>query len=77
MWQASLFEIKDNAGVKRRETSVKARFAFAPDGVIEGIVYEPGGFALGVQWHPELQAEQVPLQRRIFEALVARAGETR
>lgn len=49
--------------------------AFAPDGVIEGIVYEPGRFALGVQWHPELQVARDPLQRRIFEALVARARE--
>jgi putative glutamine amidotransferase len=47
--------------------------AFAPDGVIEGIVYEPGRFALGVQWHPEMQVDRDPLQRRIFEALVARA----
>ncbi len=51
--------------------------AFAPDGVIEGIVYEPGRFALGVQWHPELQVDRDPLQRRIFEALVARARESR
>jgi putative glutamine amidotransferase len=51
--------------------------AFAPDGVIEGLVYESSRFALAVQWHPEMQVDDDPLQRRIFEALVARAREGR
>jgi putative glutamine amidotransferase len=51
--------------------------AFAPDGVIEGVVYEAAPFALGVQWHPEMQVEDDPRQRRIFDALVARARERR
>ncbi len=51
--------------------------AFAPDGVVEGIVYEPGRFALGVQWHPEMQVDDDPRQRRIFDALVARAKARR
>jgi putative glutamine amidotransferase len=51
--------------------------AFAPDGVIEGLVYERGRFALGVQWHPEMQVDDDPRQRRIFDALVARARDGR
>jgi putative glutamine amidotransferase len=47
--------------------------AHAPDGVVEGMVYDAHPFALGVQWHPEMQAESDPRQRRVFEALVARA----
>jgi gamma-glutamyl-gamma-aminobutyrate hydrolase PuuD len=50
--------------------------AWAPDGVVEGIVRERGRFALGVQWHPELQVADDPLQRRLFEALV-RAARSR
>lgn len=48
--------------------------ASAADGVVEGVVLPDHGFALGVQWHPELQVEDDPLQRRLFEALVARAS---
>lgn len=47
--------------------------AHAPDGVVEGVVFEEHPFALGVQWHPEMQAATDPRQRRVFEALVARA----
>jgi putative glutamine amidotransferase len=47
--------------------------AWAPDGVVEALIYEDHPFALGVQWHPELQVEREPLQRRLFEALVERA----
>ncbi len=47
--------------------------AHAPDGVVEGVVFDPHPFALGVQWHPEMQALEDPRQLRVFEALVARA----
>ncbi len=47
--------------------------AHAPDGVIEGLVYDVHPFALGVQWHPELQVREEPVQRRLFECLVERA----
>jgi putative glutamine amidotransferase len=47
--------------------------AYALDGVIEGLVVEAHPFAVGVQWHPEMQVEDDPLQRRLFEALVERA----
>lgn len=47
--------------------------AHAPDGVIEGVVLDAHPFALGVQWHPEMQALDDPRQLRVFEALVARA----
>ncbi len=49
--------------------------AHAADGVIEGCIYERHPFALGVQWHPELQVADDPRQRRLFGALVAQAGE--
>jgi putative glutamine amidotransferase len=47
--------------------------AWAPDGVIEGLVYTGHPFAVAVQWHPELQVPDDPVQRRLFSALVERA----
>jgi len=47
--------------------------AHAPDGVIEAVVIDERPFALGVQWHPEMQALSDRRQLRVFEALVARA----
>jgi putative glutamine amidotransferase len=47
--------------------------AWAPDGVIEAVSLDGHLFALGVQWHPEMQAAEDPRQARLFEALVARA----
>ena len=47
--------------------------AWAPDGVIEGLVLEDHPFALGVQWHPEMQVADDPLQRRLFSALIEQA----
>ncbi len=51
--------------------------AWADDGVVEGLVYPDHPFALGVQWHPELQVGDDPLQRQLFTAFVERAGEAR
>lgn len=51
--------------------------ASAPDGVIEGLAYDANRFALAVQWHPEMQVRDDPLQRRIFEALVESAAGPR
>ncbi|MFI5317741.1 MAG: gamma-glutamyl-gamma-aminobutyrate hydrolase family protein [Myxococcota bacterium] len=51
--------------------------AHAPDGVIEGIALEGHPFALGVQWHPEMQAADDPRQLRVFQALVERARARR
>ena len=47
--------------------------ARAVDGVIEALVHTDHPFALGVQWHPEMQVADDALQRRIFEALVEAA----
>jgi putative glutamine amidotransferase len=51
--------------------------AHAPDGVVEGVVLDDHPFALGVQWHPEMQAAQDPRQLRVFQALVQRARARR
>jgi putative glutamine amidotransferase len=41
----------------------------APDGTIEAVrVATAGGFAFGIQWHPEYDYERDALSRRIFEA---------
>ena len=48
--------------------------AWAEDGVVEGLVHPDHPFALAVQWHPELQVGDEPLQRRLFAALVERAA---
>jgi len=43
--------------------------AVAPDGVIEAIGHSnAANFALGVQWHPEWQVMDNPVQRALFEA---------
>jgi len=47
--------------------------ARAPDGVIEGIE-GPGGFVLGVQWHPEGMFERVPVFAGLFRGLVEAAS---
>jgi len=47
--------------------------AWSEDGVVEGVECDGHPFAVGVQWHPEMQLAEHPLQLRIFEELVARA----
>lgn len=49
----------------------------APDGVIEALVFDGHPSALAVQWHPEEQVEEEPVQRRLFEWLVERARSRR
>jgi putative glutamine amidotransferase len=51
--------------------------AHAPDGVIEAVTLEDHPFALGVQWHPEMQAAEDPRQAKLFQALVERARSHR
>ena len=44
----------------------------ADDGTIEAIrVSEAPGFALGVQWHAEYDAQHNPVNRKLFEAFGA------
>ncbi|MBM4337521.1 MAG: gamma-glutamyl-gamma-aminobutyrate hydrolase family protein [Deltaproteobacteria bacterium] len=57
----------------RRLGSGLAVTAHAPDGVVEGVVFDSHPFALGVQWHPEMQALDDARQLRLFAALVDRA----
>jgi putative glutamine amidotransferase len=45
---------------------------WAEDGLVEA-VEAPGGWTVGVQWHPERTAAQDPSQQALFDALVARA----
>jgi len=43
--------------------------ATAPDGLIEGVrVEDAGGFAVGVQWHPEWKVTDNPFYLALFEA---------
>ena len=49
--------------------------AVASDGVIEAIESEDGGFAIGVQWHPEYLPRTDPLSKRLFGDLVAHAAQ--
>ena len=40
--------------------------ATAPDGQIEAVSLDTGGFLLGVQWHPEWRWAEDALSREIF-----------
>ena len=42
--------------------------ACAADGIVEGLERENSTFVVGVQWHPEDQAEKDDRQRKLFEA---------
>jgi putative glutamine amidotransferase len=42
--------------------------AMSPDGVVEAIELDSGGFVVGVQWHPEDLEDFA--SRALFEALV-------
>lgn len=50
--------------------------AWAPDGTVEALERDASGWALGVQWHPELSLDRPP-HRRLFEWLVRAAAERR
>ncbi len=51
--------------------------AVAPDGVIEAIEAGSYHFAVGVQWHPELMLDSIPLHLGIYKTFVSRARESR
>ncbi|MGH7527035.1 MAG: gamma-glutamyl-gamma-aminobutyrate hydrolase family protein, partial [Gemmatimonadales bacterium] len=47
--------------------------AYAPDGLIEGLVSSNGHFLLGVQWHPEALVDRDPRMRQLFAAFAEAA----
>ncbi len=48
--------------------------AFAPDGIIEGVVMKDYPYLVGVQWHPEYLWEDDPAAMNLFRAFVAAAA---
>ncbi|AWY44236.1 gamma-glutamyl-gamma-aminobutyrate hydrolase family protein [Pseudomonas putida] len=55
-------------GVEKLGTGLKVE-ALAPDGLVEAFSVEGApGFALAVQWHPEMRVHDSDLARKIFEA---------
>jgi putative glutamine amidotransferase len=48
--------------------------ARAPDGVIEAVEHHTCDFVVGVQWHPEDDAETTACQQRLFTDFVAKCG---
>jgi len=46
---------------------------WSEDGLVEALERE-GGWMLGVQWHPEDNAEHDPAQQAVFDALIAKAA---
>jgi putative glutamine amidotransferase len=60
-------------GVKRLAPGLRVE-ARAPDGLVEAFSVEPApGFAFGTQWHPEWQAADNEVSRRLFAAFGAAA----
>jgi putative glutamine amidotransferase len=51
--------------------------AIAPDGVVEGIESQAHGFAVGVQWHPELMLDTVPLHLGLYKTFIGKAKDMR
>ena len=51
--------------------------AHAPDGIIEAVETESSPQLVAVQWHPELSADEDPLQQRFFDNLVHTASDRR
>ena len=47
--------------------------ARAPDGLVEAIEADQGGFCLGVQWHPEYRVSDI--DQRILRGFVAKCAE--
>ena len=47
-----------------------ARRSVSDDGVVESVFGSGCGFALGVQWHPEMMFQTVPQQNALFDAFV-------
>lgn len=59
-------------GIDRPGTGLRVT-ARAPDGVIEAVEREGGGFVLGVQFHPERLTARDPLWRKLFDLLFREA----
>jgi putative glutamine amidotransferase len=51
--------------------------AWATDGVVEGVEMPDAGFAIGVQWHPELMVQNDARQLQLFVGLVEAAERWR
>lgn len=51
--------------------------AVAPDGIVEAIESPTNRFLLAIQWHPEFLFERHTPHRRLFEALLRAARQTR
>ncbi len=51
--------------------------AVATDGVVEAIELPNHSFAVGVQWHPELLINAIPLHLGLYRGLVSKAREMR
>jgi putative glutamine amidotransferase len=63
---------RHHQGVRRIGAGLQV-VGHAPDGLPEALVFADHPFAIAVQWHPEAEVAEEPLQRRLFDALVARA----
>ena len=61
--------------VERPATDLKIT-ALAPDGVVEAMESEAGGFCLGVQWHPEQLTDDIA-HMRLFEFLIDAAKDVK
>lgn len=63
-------------GVKALGTGLVAT-AYSPDGLIEALETAGGGFAVGVQWHPEMLIDRDPGTHRLFSDFIDAALQWR
>ena len=50
--------------------------AISDDGIVESVSVPSCGFALAVQWHPEMMFRDTELQRTLFEAFLEAVAES-
>ena len=62
-------------GATLSDKTARKEYGLSQDEIIEAIESPDSPWLVCVQWHPELTAAEDPLQQRLFDDLVNRAGK--
>lgn len=78
---ASIFDANKTDGVSWHHQGIKklaaglTPVAYADDNLIEAVELDDHPWCIGVQWHPEMSAEDDAAQQRLFDTLVNAASK--